>query len=48
MNLFIRPFKKGALTYDLNNVSNRFRSNEDGAELFSMMVPHHHYNHLHQ
>ena len=30
--------QKTGITFDQNNISNRFRSNEDGAELFSMIV----------
>ena len=37
--IFIRSSKKYPLaTFDRNTVSNWFRSNEDGAELFSMIV----------
>ena len=31
-------FSKRVITFDQNNVSNQFRSNKDGIELFSMIV----------
>ena len=34
----VGSFLKGDITSDRNKVSNWFRSNKDGAELFSMIV----------
>ena len=38
--IVVGSFLKRGITSDRNNASNWFGSNEDGAELFSMIVPH--------